>query len=142
MRAGSDHGLVLSLDLELRPGGELTFLAPALSLQLEDDELTVELYPLGTDEKDDLSLRLTPDPLLTSTPEGTLALVEGWDCRFPPACCSGSSRTSWTRRSGRAARPRARSWRTLACCSPGAILLRSHRSSPAHRSSRCWRCAR
>ncbi len=87
VRAGSDHGLVLSSDLELRPGGELTFLAPALSLQLEDDELTVELYPLGTDEKDDLSLRLTPDPLLTSTPEGTLALVRrvGTAAFRPPA---------------------------------------------------------
>ena len=78
LRAGFDHGLVLSSVLELRPGGELTFLGPAFALTLVDGELTVELNPLGTAEKADLSLRLAPNPLLTFTPAGALALVERW----------------------------------------------------------------
>ena len=78
VRLGYSDGLLCALTLHLDPGGELAFIDPALAFRFVNDRVEFELYPLGAATSNDLRITLLPDPAVTMSTNGPIAIIEQW----------------------------------------------------------------
>lgn len=78
LAAGYAQGIACHVALHLEPGGELAFFEPAIDVDVVDGRVSFEAYPLGSDAKADLAIRIAPTPEVIAHPEAALAFVERW----------------------------------------------------------------
>ena len=78
LQLGYSDGLICTVALHLDPGGELSFLAPALDFDFVNDRVEFELYPLGPGTEADLLVRFLPDPAVEMSAGGPVAILEKW----------------------------------------------------------------
>lgn len=75
---GFDGDLAFDVALRLDPGGDLAFLDPVAELGVADGKLSSALLPLGSARRSDLALELAPQPGVTFTEAGAIALISDW----------------------------------------------------------------
>ncbi|HEX9936730.1 MAG TPA: DUF6603 domain-containing protein, partial [Longimicrobium sp.] len=76
--AGYDGELRSELRLGVETDGVLAFLRPELEMGVDAGRFTLSLFPLGDERRDELAVRIAPDPAVVLGPGGAMALVERW----------------------------------------------------------------
>ena len=87
VQLGYSEGLLCKVALHLNPGGELSFLVPALAFQLVNDSVEFELYPLARPPAVTCSFACCPIPRSSCPRADRSRFSSVGRCHSRRACC-------------------------------------------------------